>query len=73
MATLEKFIADTKNYQDDVTAALGRAKDSIDALQASLASAGLTPDQQAALDAADAAVNAADDTASKFDVPAPKA
>jgi len=69
MANIDTFIADTKKFQQDVVAALGRAQASIDTLQAALASATLTPAQQKALDDADAAVNAADAAAKAFDVP----
>lgn len=70
MATLATFISDVTKYQGDVTAALSRAQTDLDTLKAALANAGLTPEQQALLDAADASVNAADTTASGFDVPA---
>lgn len=70
MATLATLISDVTKYQGDVTAALSRAQTDLDALKAALANAGLTPEQQAALDAADASVNAADTTAASFDLPA---
>lgn len=70
MATLASFISDVTKYQSDVTAALSRAQTDLDTLKAELANAGLTPEQQAALDTADASLNAADTTASGFDVPA---
>jgi hypothetical protein len=71
MATLDAFIADVTKFQTDVAAAIARAQASIDDLKKQLANAGLTPAQQAALDATDKAVQAADATVGGFDIPTP--
>lgn len=67
MATFDGFIADVTKFQSDVTNALARAQKSIDDLKN--APGGLTPQQQAALDAADAALQTADAAVQAFDVP----
>lgn len=65
MATLEAFEADTAAgftavtaYISDVNMEVPALAASLAALKAQLASAGLTPEQQAALDAADAQAQA---------------
>jgi len=69
MADIATLIKDVSKFKDDTLAAIKRAQDSIDKLQVALSNATLTPEQQAALDAVDAAVNTADTTVQAFDVP----
>jgi hypothetical protein len=73
MANIDTFIADTTTFKTDVVAALARAQKTFDDLKAQLANATITPAQQAALDAADKAVNDADAVAKAFDIPTPPA
>src|SRR5579862_1617716 len=64
MADLNSLQAEVSQFISDVTAALARAQASIDALN----NAGLTPAQQAIVDALANSVSAADASVQAFDV-----